>query len=94
MAEYISSKRGRQNTSQQQDQQDPQQQSSISSNKLKKSKPLYNGPAAIPNRFHIRPGYRWDAIDRGNGFESVLLKKISSKTSFREDEYKWSVSDM
>jgi pre-mRNA-splicing factor CWC26 len=58
------------------------------------SKPLYSGPTPPPNRFHIRPGYRWDAIDRGNGFENILLKKLSDRSSFKEDEYRWAVSDM
>jgi pre-mRNA-splicing factor CWC26 len=58
------------------------------------SRPVYRGPAAPPNRFGIRPGYRWDAIDRGNGFERDLLKKVSDRGSLKEDEYRWSVSDM
>jgi pre-mRNA-splicing factor CWC26 len=57
-------------------------------------KPVYRGPAAPPNRFHIRPGYRWDAIDRGNKFESDLLKKLNHSGSMKEEEYRWSVSDM
>lgn len=57
-------------------------------------KPVYKGPWIPPNRFHILPGYRWDGIDRGNGFEKTLLKKINERASAREDEYKWSVSDM
>jgi hypothetical protein len=60
----------------------------------RRSKPLYSGPTPPPNRFHIRPGYRWDAIDRGNGFENMLLKKMSDKNSFKEDEYRWAVADM
>lgn len=57
-------------------------------------KPIYKGPAPVPNRFGILPGYRWDGIDRGNKFEHILLTSSNSKNSLREDEYKWSVSDM
>lgn len=57
-------------------------------------KPIYKGPNPTPNRFGIRPGYRWDAIDRGNGFEKKVLLKINEKSSFNEDEYKWRVSDL
>lgn len=91
MAEYIASKRTKQ-----QSQQTSSSSSSSTSQQTnsKRSKPLYRGPSAPPNRFNILPGYRWDAIDRGNGFENLLLKKLSSRQSFKDDEYKWSVSDM
>ena len=57
-------------------------------------KPVYKGPAPPPNRFGIRPGYRWDGIPRGNGFEHKLLTRGNDKAALREDEYRWSVSDM
>ena len=57
-------------------------------------KPIYKGPLPAPNRFGIRPGYRWDGVDRGNRFEKELLLKISEKGSYNEDQYKWSVSDL
>jgi len=57
-------------------------------------KPRYRGPAPAPNRFGIAPGYRWDAIDRGNAYESGLLKKVSDRGSLKEDEYRWSTADM
>lgn len=58
------------------------------------SKPKYSGPKPTPNRFGIMPGYRWDAVDRGNGIERKILLKISEKTAFNEDKYKWAVADM
>jgi pre-mRNA-splicing factor CWC26 len=57
-------------------------------------RPLYTGPGALPNRFEMKPGYRWDAINRGNVFEHKLLTRVNDKQSLREDEYKWSVSDL
>ena len=61
---------------------------------LKPRKPVYKGPTPPPNRFNILPGFRWDAVDRGNRFEAELLKTLSSKIGKKEDAHKWSSSDM
>lgn len=57
-------------------------------------KPMYKGPPPKPNRYGIRPGYRWDGIDRGNGFEDRLLTSLHSKGREKEEAYKWSSADM
>jgi pre-mRNA-splicing factor CWC26 len=57
-------------------------------------RPVYKGPQPKPNRYGIRPGYRWDGIDRGNGFEDRVLEMLHSKGRKKEEAYKWSAADM
>ena len=57
-------------------------------------RPCYKGPPPKPNRYGIRPGYRWDGVDRGNGFEDKVLGLKFSAQRKNEDSYRWSSADM
>ncbi|KAK7827348.1 bud13 like protein [Quercus suber] len=49
---------------------------------------------AAPNRYGIRPGRHWDGVDRSNGFEKGLFKRMNEKRATETEAYLWSVSDM
>ncbi|KAH7925503.1 hypothetical protein BV22DRAFT_1128998 [Leucogyrophana mollusca] len=57
-------------------------------------KPQYTGPPPAPNRFGIRPGYRWDGVDRGNGFEKKFFQRQNERKRTTAAGYEWSVDDM
>ncbi|ORZ37831.1 Pre-mRNA-splicing factor of RES complex-domain-containing protein [Catenaria anguillulae PL171] len=56
-------------------------------------RPQYEGGWA-PNRFMIPPGFRWDGIDRSNGFERKLLMRQNERAADEEAKYKWRSEDM
>ncbi|WFC98495.1 Pre-mRNA-splicing factor cwc26 [Malassezia yamatoensis] len=62
--------------------------------KARTRRPRYEGPPPPPNRFNIQPGYRWDGVDRGNGFERRLFLKINSNQRLRSEFQMWSAEDM
>ncbi|KHJ34600.1 putative pre-mrna-splicing factor cwc26 [Erysiphe necator] len=60
--------------------------------KAKNSKPLYVG-AAAPNRYKIRPGYRWDGVDRGNGWEAKRFNALNTAARNKELSYSWQTDE-
>ncbi|KAK1759518.1 putative pre-mRNA splicing protein [Echria macrotheca] len=60
--------------------------------KMEARRPLYKG-AAPPNRYGIKPGYRWDGVDRGNGFEAERFKAINRKERNKGLDYAWQMDE-
>ena len=55
-------------------------------------KDLYQG-AAAPNRYGIRPGHKWDGVDRGNGWEAERFKAMNRVTRNKDLDYSWQMDE-
>lgn len=59
----------------------------------KVEKPQFEGEY-MPNRFGVKPGHRWDGVDRSNGYEKRWFEVQNARTALEEDVYKWNTEDM
>ncbi|TVY81983.1 Pre-mRNA-splicing factor cwc26 [Lachnellula suecica] len=55
-------------------------------------KKIYMG-AAAPNRYGIRPGHRWDGVDRGNGWEGERFKAMNRRTRNKNLDFEWQMDE-
>ncbi|KAJ5219603.1 Bud13 [Penicillium chermesinum] len=55
-------------------------------------KPLYKG-SFQPNRYGIRPGHRWDGVDRSTGFEKEWFAARNKKDMISTLEYQWQMDE-
>ncbi|GAM84170.1 hypothetical protein ANO11243_021630 [Dothideomycetidae sp. 11243] len=58
----------------------------------KSKRKLYEG-ASEPNRYGIKPGYRWDGVDRSTGFERKWFAARNNKQTRKELEYAWEMDE-
>jgi len=56
--------------------------------------PKYKGAPPEPNRYNLMPGYRWDGVDRTNGFERKYFRRLADKKALKEFEIQYLTEDM
>ncbi|KKA28291.1 hypothetical protein TD95_003015 [Thielaviopsis punctulata] len=71
---------------------EPKKKTTGKSGSSKGGHPVYQG-AAPPNRYGIKPGYRWDGVDRGNGFEAERFKALNRRERSKGLEYSWQIDE-
>lgn len=55
-------------------------------------RPMYAG-AVPPNRYGIKPGYRWDGVDRGTGLEAERFNAINRRDRIKGLDYSWQMDE-
>lgn len=60
--------------------------------KSKSSRKVYMG-ASEPNRYGIKPGYRWDGVDRSTHFERKWFAARNKITANKDLEYAWEMDE-
>jgi len=68
------------------------EKSAVAAAAAAKPRKEYAGPAP-PNRYGIKPGWRWDGVDRGNGFEKEWFQARGKKSRDENLSYQWQMDE-